>query len=169
MANACPGTDVLVASGGASGDTATALCTQDYTGVLCTQCSQHAYQLQGHCYSCGDDIDQTRTITLTVLAMSIAMLLLAVAVACLSAPRLALTVQVFQLLQGAATVGVQGAKYSPVATQQLLQVFTGHTHTLQQEHEPVHAQEMRTCSYQHTCVCVCVCVVCSTELLELRH
>jgi len=115
---------IAVAFGGGQGATATANCAQDYTGTLCSKCSEHAYQLQGRCYSCGDSIDQTRTITITVVAMATAMLLLSVAVACMSAPRLALTVQVFQLLQGAATVGVQGAKFSPVATQQLLQIFT---------------------------------------------
>jgi len=39
----CPGMNVLIASSGGLGATATAVCAEYYTGVLCTQCSEHAY------------------------------------------------------------------------------------------------------------------------------
>lgn len=64
-------------------------------------------------------MDQTRDIALTILAAFVAMCILALAVAFLRARRLAYVIQAFVVLQGVATISVQGAKYSPFGSEQL--------------------------------------------------
>jgi hypothetical protein len=81
------------------------------------------FQSQGKCESCGST-DQTAIIILTVIVGLVATSLLAIAVAFLTSLHLAYTIQAFVALQGAALVGVEGAKNIPLARDQLTAVFT---------------------------------------------
>jgi hypothetical protein len=58
-------------------------------------------------------VDQSATIASTVVVGVAVMSLLAVAVSTLSSLRLAQAIQIFSLLQGAASVGVAGARSAP--------------------------------------------------------
>jgi hypothetical protein len=58
-------------------------------------------------------VDQSSTIAITVIVGVGVMTVLALAVSTLSSLKLAQAIQVFSLLQGAATVGVAGAQDSP--------------------------------------------------------
>jgi hypothetical protein len=99
-------------------------CSAAYTGPACTQCAANHFQSAGQCVSCGNDADQTSIIVLTVIVGLGAMSVLALAVAFLSSYWLANTIQAFVALQGAAMVGVEGAKSIPLAREQVTQAFT---------------------------------------------
>jgi hypothetical protein len=135
---ACPGysAESALSSGGTdSAYTDTQQCTEAYTGARCADCSPGYYQLNGQCFFCGSDVDQSATIALTVIVGLSAMAALAVAAASLSALQLADVINVFVLLQGVAMVGVKGAASSPFFGQELSALFTylnfspSHTHT----------------------------------------
>ncbi len=70
-------------------------------------------------YFCGSSVNQDSTIAATVLVGVCAMSVLAAAVVLLRASRLAQAIQLFSLMQGAAAVGVAGARSSPYFGEQL--------------------------------------------------
>ncbi len=98
-------------------------CAPAYSGPGCTQCAINYFQSQGKCESCGSN-DQTAIIVLTVIVGLAAMSVLALAVAFLTSLHLAYTIQAFVALQGAALVGVEGAKNIPLARDQITAAFT---------------------------------------------
>jgi len=124
---ACPGFSSSSSFSGTNTDAAfadTQQCTEAYTGARCADCSPGYYQLQGQCFFCGSDVDQSATIALTVLVGLGAMAALSVAAALLSALVLAHVVNVFVMLQGVAMVGVTGAERSPFFGEELSAFFT---------------------------------------------
>jgi hypothetical protein len=104
--------------------TDTQQCTDGYTGARCAECSGGYYQLQGKCFFCGSSVDQSSTIATTLVIGVSVMILLSAAAATLPAMQLAAAIQIFALLQGAAAVGVQGAKSSPYFGEQLHAAMT---------------------------------------------
>jgi hypothetical protein len=109
---ACPG---VTSSSAASNNpfTDTQQCSDGYTGPRCAECSGGYYQLQGKCFYCGSSVDQSSTIATTLVIGVSVMILLSAAAASMRAAQLAAVIQIFALLQGAAAVGVQGARSSP--------------------------------------------------------
>jgi hypothetical protein len=75
-------------------------------------------------YYCGSSVDQDATVTLTVIVGVSVMTALAAAVATLRSMQLAHTVQIVMLVQGAAAVGVSGARSSPFFGEQLHEAMT---------------------------------------------
>jgi hypothetical protein len=138
---ACPGYSSESSLGGGhthNAYTDTQQCTEAYTGARCADCSPGYYQLQGQCFFCGSDVDQSATIALTVFVGLGAMAALAVSAALLSALALAHVVNVFVMLQGVAMVGVTGAERSPFFGQELSAFFTYLNFSLSHAH--MHAQ-----------------------------
>jgi hypothetical protein len=120
---ACPGyTSVVNTAATDFADTQN--CATGYESTRCASCSAGYYQLNSRCYFCGSSVDQSSTIAITVLVGVGVMTLLAVAVSTLSSLKLAQAIQVFTLLQGAATVGVAGAQDSPYFGKQLYEAMT---------------------------------------------
>jgi hypothetical protein len=180
---ACPGYSAESALSGGDTDSAytdTQQCTEAYTGARCADCSPGYYQLNGQCFFCGSDVDQSATIVLTVLVGLGAMAALAVAAASLNALQLSRVIHVFVLLQGVAMVGVKGAASSPFFGQELSALFTylnfstSHAHTDDACTRSIHCAavaggEVTSLSSPRAhpspcCGIVCLCVPCSPPL-----
>jgi hypothetical protein len=121
---ACPGVTSAAAAASNNPFTDTQQCSEAYTGARCADCSGGYYQLQGKCFYCGSSVDQSSTIATTLVIGVSVMILLSAAAATLPAMQLAAAIQIFALLQGAAAVGVQGAKSSPYFGEQLHEAMT---------------------------------------------
>jgi len=121
---ACPGYNGAVASNGAENFVDTQTCTVGYASARCASCAPGYYQLNSRCFYCGSSVDQSATIGMTISIGVVILVVLSLGVASLSGVQLAQAVQVFSLLQGAATVGVAGARSSPYFGEQLHQVMT---------------------------------------------
>ena len=121
--DACPGYSNVVNTA-ATDYVDTQNCATGYESTRCASCSAGYYQLNSLCYYCGSSVDQSSTIIITVLVGVGVMTVLAVAVSTLSSLKLAQAIQVFTLLQGAATVGVAGAQDSPYFGEQLHEAMT---------------------------------------------
>ncbi len=123
MEEACPGFSSAPGTSGANFvDTQT--CAVGYESTRCATCAAGYYQLNARCYFCGSSVDQSATIATTVVIGVVVMTLLAVAVSTLKSLQLAQAIQIFSLLQGAATVGVAGARSSPYLGEQLHEVMS---------------------------------------------
>ena len=119
---ACPGYSSAPGSGASFVDTQA--CAAGYESVRCATCSAGYYQLNARCYFCGSSVDQSAAIATTVVIGVAVMMLLALAVSMLSSHQLARAVQIFSLLQGAASVGVAGARNSPYFGEELHEGMT---------------------------------------------
>ena len=120
---ACPGYTNVPGSGATNfADTQT--CSAGYESTRCGTCSAGYYQLNSRCYFCGSSVDQSATIATTVIIGISVMSLLALAASTLSSLKLAQAIQIFSLLQGAAAVGVAGARSSPYFGEQLHEGMT---------------------------------------------
>src|SRR4051812_7060121 len=74
----CPGTWPLLNApiSTVSFSTNTQICTEAYTGPICSSCSDGFYQLNGRCYLCGSSVNQARTIYLTAIVGLVAIAVL---------------------------------------------------------------------------------------------